>query len=441
MTDTSPIRLPILYMLDSKGEIRQWQTWTELNEDGTAVEMNESGIQGGSLSGIPITVVKGTNIGKSNETTPLQQANKRIQAKYDKKIREGYVTNLAEFTQQGVMLALPWQTSKHRMSKIAFHQPKLDGIRCKFINKSDDFVLMSRSNKEFKPFLRDLDCFRFLAENTREYDERDGELYIHGVEFNDIASLVMGYKMTTEEFLEYCTDTEEGLRVDLKVKEILELVYIGDFCPVQDPQVSAPKFDESVGAIEIGRNAGWIFPGHSIADVQLIGTSELQYWVYDIPDHENVFEQRSIGLPEYADASDVGIVPVIPVEFDIDDIEEVNANYVAQGFEGTIVRNPASLYAFGNRSPGLLKYKLFFDAEWIITGYEIDREGNPTFKFMSDAGYEFLVRPTGDRALRRRLLADAPSLIGSRATLRYQKLFEETLIPQFARMLSIRDYE
>lgn len=443
---------PVLYKLDSKGITRVWRSWSVQNSDGTAVENNESGIEGGTLSGIPITVLAGKNIGKKNETTALQQVNKKIESKYTKKIREGYVLDLAEFTQQGVMAAHEWKVSKHRMSQIALHQPKLDGIRLKVLkDSSGNMTLMSKSNKEFKPFLYDMPWANHLRYNLEPSEEIDGEMYIHGLDLNEIASLVMSYKYNQEELLEFCEDTDEGLKISLKSKQILDLVYTGTFQPEAEVILQdngsfkkTTSFADSMGAIETVKNKGWTFPGFTIEDVQVLGTTDLEYWVFDCPDTESTAEERNFNLAERWDNEDSrahNIFTVIAEEFNIDDIAEINAAHIGNDFEGTMVRLPSGLYAFGERSAVLQKYKLFHDSEWEITGYELDLEGNPTFKFISDAGIEFSSRPTGNRAWRAQLLADMDQLIGKRATLRYQMLFQETLVPQFSRCIAIRDYE
>ena len=435
---------PVLFKVDSKGVTRVWRAWTILNEDGTATEHNESGIEGGKLSGIPITILTGKNIGKKNETTTLQQANSSIATKYKKKLREGYVESIDDFVQQGVMKAHEWRVSKHRMSKFALKQPKLDGIRCKAILRDGEFTLMSKSNKEFKQFLYNTPWAEHFRSTMEDNTEVDGEMYIHGIELNEIASLVMSYKLTTLEFAEYCEDTDEGLLVNLKKKDIIDQVYVGSFYPMQDPTTKNPEFDPSIECVEVGRNKGWVFPGVTLSDVELIGTDQLNYWAFDVPDDYNSAEERNAILAERWDNEEslaCGIIPVIAEEFDIDDIEAVTAEYVEDGFEGTIIRLPSGLYAFGERTAALQKYKKFFDQEWEITGYSLDREGNPNFTFISDTGASFESRPIGNRAWRAKLLRDMDDIIGKKATIRYQKLFEETLVPQFSRVIAIRDYE
>ena len=442
---------PVLYKIDSKGVTRVWRAWTTLEDDGSAIENNESGILDGVLSGIPIKVTKGKNIGRANETTPLQQANKNIASKLDKKLKEGYVESLEEYTQFGVMAAHPWAVRKKDMSPIALHQPKLDGIRCKAVMSDGNLALFSRSNKEFKPFLRELPWYQYLSENMENREEVDGEFYIHGLELNEIASLVMSYKLDQSELLGLSEDTDEGLLINLPAKEILDLIYTGYFQP--EPEMveqsngsfrKANRFADSMNAIEVGRNKGWIFPGYTIEDLLVIGSSQLEYWLFDCPDSISSAEERNQRLADKwqnNEAERNNLMVVVADEFNIEDIEEVNAYWIGQGFEGTMVRKPSGLYRFGQRSADLLKFKLFYDAEWVIQDYELDREGNPTFVFISDAGTEFRCRPKGSRSWRAKLLSEIDQVIGQPATIQYQTLYQESLVPQFGRVVSIRNYE
>ena len=413
----------ILYKLDSKGAVRQWRAWTVEHLDGSATEYTESGLEGGTLSGIPITLTKGKNIGRKNETTPIQQADLNTLSKYNKKIRAGYVEDISEYTQKGVMAAQEWSTSRHRMSPIALHQPKLDGIRCK-PERNGGFRLISKSNKEFKPFLYETPWALSLAEKLTEGEEVDGEMYIHGVELQDIASLVMSYKRGQEELLDLSIDTEDGLLVKLSPKNMRDLVHTNDF-PVDDYEITSE---------------GILYPGMSTGDLSVVGTNDLEFWLFDVPDETSTAEERNLNVARW-DFPEDKIIPVVASEFNIEDIISVNEEHVHNGFEGTMVRLPAGLYAFGKRSAVLLKFKLFHDSEWEITGHTIDREGNPVFTFISDAGVQFSSRPTGTRAWRKKVLHDIESLVGTSATIRYQMLFQESLVPQFSRVIAIRDYE
>ena len=74
-------------------------------------------------------------IGKNNETSPEQQAKLEAEAKYTKKLDEGYFLTKDEALSEIVILpTLAHEYSDHsdkiNWSKPVYVQPKLDGMRC-----------------------------------------------------------------------------------------------------------------------------------------------------------------------------------------------------------------------------------------------------------------------------------------------------------------------
>lgn len=178
---------PVLYKYTQKGQVQQWQIFAENDSFWT-----EEGIKGGKLTTSLPTVCKAKNVGRSNETTPEQQAKMEAQAKWQKKVDGGYNEVLtAEKKFFEPMLA-------HELSKYekllftvpTFIQPKLDGIRCIL----EDGKLTTRNGKPI------VACNHLAI----PYYTLDGELYNHDLknDFNKIVSLVKKTKPTTEEEIE-----------------------------------------------------------------------------------------------------------------------------------------------------------------------------------------------------------------------------------------------
>lgn len=179
--------LPILYKYTSKGQVQQWQIFTKGDRFWT-----EEGIQGGKLTTSLPTICKGKNIGRANETSPEEQAEKEAQAKWQKKVDSGYNEELsAEKKFFEPMLAHELSKYKELLFTVpTFIQPKLDGLRA--ISQEDK--LESRNGKPYvaSPHLYQS---KFIL---------DGELYNHELhdDFNKIVSLCKKQKPTTEEFKE-----------------------------------------------------------------------------------------------------------------------------------------------------------------------------------------------------------------------------------------------
>lgn len=178
---------PILYKYTSTGQIQQWQIFVEKNSFYT-----EEGIKDGKLTKSLPTYCEGKNIGKANETTPEQQAEKEAQAKWQKKIDSGYnevLTKKKKFFEP--MLAHEFSKYEKLLFTVkSFIQPKLDGLRC----ISEDNSLTSRNGK---PYLSSPHLYqdKFIL---------DGELYNHEYhdDFNKIVSLCKKQKPDEEELKE-----------------------------------------------------------------------------------------------------------------------------------------------------------------------------------------------------------------------------------------------
>ena len=73
-----------LYSKDNKGDLRVWSIYTEGSE-----VVVKYGKLGGKITEKRYTA-EGKSIGKSNETTPEQQAILEAEAKYVKQFKSGY---------------------------------------------------------------------------------------------------------------------------------------------------------------------------------------------------------------------------------------------------------------------------------------------------------------------------------------------------------------
>jgi ATP-dependent DNA ligase len=126
-----------------------------------------------------------------------------------------------------------------------------------------------------------------------------------------------------------------------------------------------------------------------------------------------------------------------------DDVASLHATYVAEGYEGLILRNTAASYAAGQRSVGLQKYKEFEDAEYTVVGFK-EGEGSETgcviWICVTEEGKEFSVRPRGTREERTEAYGHATDRVGKALTVRFQELTDAG-IPRFPVGIEFRDYE
>ena len=114
-----------------------------------------------------------------------------------------------------------------------------------------------------------------------------------------------------------------------------------------------------------------------------------------------------------------------------------------QGFEGTMIRDPFSVYEVGQRSNYLLKYKDFQTEEYEIvgakTGHGRDADA-VVWVCKTQDGQQFTVRPEGTIAQREEHYKNYKEYIGKMLTVRFQNLTTQK-VPRFPVGVVIRDYE
>lgn len=180
------MKLPKLYRQSKSGKIRQWQVWTEGNKIWT-----EYGQVGGKLHK-DYKEAEAKNVGRSNETTPQEQAEKEAQALWTKKLDRKYSETIEEAKQPDYfpMLAKPFD-----QDKIVYPcdvQRKLDGVRCLAYWEEGEIKLMSRGGKFYDACSHIAEEIAGIMPENTDY-VLDGEIYNHELGFQHISSRVKKY--------------------------------------------------------------------------------------------------------------------------------------------------------------------------------------------------------------------------------------------------------
>lgn len=126
---------------------------------------------------------------------------------------------------------------------------------------------------------------------------------------------------------------------------------------------------------------------------------------------------------------------------DEDDLKVLHDQFVGEGYEGAIVRLREGPYRVGYRSSDLLKYKMFDDGEFKLTGCKPGKgkfKDVPIFECTMKNGKTFDVTPRGTAEVRKELLRTAKSLMGKMYTVRYFGFTDEG-IPRFPVGIGVRE--
>jgi len=185
--------LPTLYKKASSSKIQMWSIRVNKN-----IIIVEHGQVGGKIQHNEETIKEGKNIGRSNETSPAEQALAEATSKWEGKIKKGYVeqidrANAGEKDIDGAydcMLAHKFADQGHKIKYPAATQPKLNGHRCLATIENGVATLWSRTRKPITS------CPHIIKELEALYPKglhkKDGELYNHAYKdkFEELASLI-----------------------------------------------------------------------------------------------------------------------------------------------------------------------------------------------------------------------------------------------------------
>ena len=393
--------LPTIYGVEKNGKTKVWTARIYRDVlNGFAMAEIEYGQLDGKKQTTSREYTEGKNLGKKNETTPLQQCLSETRRKWqDKMDKEGYslvipnsetqTTNATIGTNANKvfpMLAHTYEppSSKNKKNGIVFPcyvQPKLDGLRCicylvpngSSSSGEPKVVAQSRTGAYFETVEHICAELRpILLKNPGLI--LDGELYTPDMPFEELVGLIKRKKATTT-------------------------------------------------------NAN--------ANIHCI-----KYHIYDIVVDGVPYSERHDRIVQIADGPKchLEVVHTQPIH-DLNAFQQAFGEYVASGYEGIMLRNVAGPYRQNYRSHDLQKYKEFVEAEYPIVGFkEADGRDKGTVVWVCATAEcrQFSVRPRGTQEQRRQWFQDGHKYQGKLLTVIYQEL-SELNVPRFPVGKAIRD--
>ena len=369
--------------LHGEGVLGKTKVWTISVEDRDAsgVIIITRGYLDGKMQVSEKVISQGKNIGKKNETTPLQQAVSEARASWIKMKESGYseaikeeIDNTASVRGKGIVAEVPLPMLAHEYHKRGkgfpfpcFTQPKLDGTRCVGIPGRGLFSRLRKTIPHMEHIIAEL--------NRLPVDLiLDGELYTNELTFQEIVGLVKRETLKAG-------DLEKQQKIKYHVYDLIQ----GD------------SYEKRHLVLQT------LFASHSF--------------------------QHLVLVPTFGCGSEA-------------EMKEQHARFVSDGYEGIMLRNPAGIYK-NVRSVDLLKYKEFFDDEYEVVGFkegEGGEKGCVLWTCKTEKGETFHCRPRGTREDRTELFQKGASYIGKKLTVRFQELTDDG-IPRFPVGIAFRDYE
>ena len=325
----------------------------KLSEDNVVAYWCETSFIGGkNTRRSPTFVLGGKNIGKKNETNVITQALSEIKSSIDKKIKNGYKSNMEDLDKVGAtnnleqkyeskkiapvgtpypLLIHKWEDKKKhiKFSPYALVQPKLDGLRV-LIDSDGNCISRGMTLYNQENFTK---IIKNLPNKMDKNWVLDGEFYSHDLTLQEINSIVRSGKND---------DRLQFWAFDLIVKNKPDMKYADRLDLLKNFIKSLPK------------------------------------------EAKKYFE----------------LTPTFMVKTE-DEYSELHKKFISEGYEGSVIKNNDFLYVYANkkhRSSYALKRKDFIDKEFKLVDIKPGEKGAEkdmaifTFKLGKKT---FDVRPVG----------------------------------------------
>lgn len=380
----------------STGKMKQWSV-SVVEENGCGVIIVERGYEGGKLQNSRKVVQEGKNLGKKNATTAVQQAIQEARSQWLKMKESGYATrdvgDVGDVGDCADMAGTEAETEEEEKSR-----GKGQDVSVPSVMLAHDYHKRGK-DIQFPCFVQPkLDGTRCVGVPGKGLFSRNKKAYPH---------------------LEHIRRELDRLPPNI----------------VLDGELYSEEltFQEIVGLVK----SETLKPGD--AEKQL----KIQLHVYDII-CDLSYEARNINLKLLLRRLRAQHMVFVPTErcSGEDDMKKKHAEYMAQGYEGIMLRNGQGLYR-GVRSTDLQKYKEFLDSEYKIVGFQEGQgqeAGCIIWQCETESGSQFSCRPRGTREERKQLFLEGSCHVGKMLTVRYQEETDDGL-PRFPVGVGLRDYE
>lgn len=304
-----------LYKRDNSGKIRRWHAEIK-EEDGRVWTRTVSALLMGQENVSSWKEIFSKNVGRSNETSALDQAKSEIESMITLRKRKGYTEDLDAVDEALAETFKPMLADKYEKRtpdfKIkTYSQPKLDGMRC--IARADG--LWSRTGKK-------IETVPHVWKALETFFDRhplaviDGELYNHDLrdDFNSLMSMLRKGKPTDRDLLQ----TSKMVQ-------------------------------------------------YHVYDAMFENSPELHF-----TDRFHIMQQQICAIHTVMHQTPIRFVQTELVS-DQETLDEIYADYLQNGFEGQMIRLDAPYE--NKRSKYLIKRKEFQDEEFPVIAVE-EGEGN-----------------------------------------------------------------
>ena len=351
--------MEVLYSVSKTGKILVWQAMLspDLNDDGHLEITITSGQQEGKKVNKVRLVKSGKNIGRANETTIQRQAADELDRLYTKQYDKGYVNDITK-------VSATKQVGEVKKPQLAHKYPDKAHKLC-----AGEFILT-------QPKIDGVRCFITMTEDGLRFTSRTGKpiptVPRIASEIGD--KLPMGHIMDGELYIE-----------GYELQDIVSVVL-----PTKNKKTEELK----------GVMLHWY-------DYIPVGKEDESYT-------SRFIESDLVFNPSIINKLKCDLFCEVTLEATFD-------RYIAEGYEGMMLRDSTEGYKFGTRTNALQKYKKMHTEEFqIIDIIESPQDNAPRFVCDLRNGNTVTVRLVGDKEENMKYLDNKEEYLGKWMTVKYQ---------------------
>ena len=392
----------------STGKTKVWFIRV-FGRDGHGIIQTVHGYQGGKMQTNEKRITVGKNVGKRNETTPFEQAELEARATWQKKVDSGYSPSGYAESFYDALEDEPSAMSASAVPK-ATAMPKVTAVpKVASSAKAVDVEVPS-------PML------------AHDYNKRGKDIvypcYIQR-KFDGTRCIGIPQKGL------FSRNRKSYPHLDHIVEELR--LFPPGFVLDGELYSTTLTFQEIVGMVK----------RVTLKDGDAEKQRQIKYFVYDIVS-DSPYSVRFLQLQTLFQQHHFQHLVLVDTEMCASEeaMKESHARYVAEGYEGIMLRNATGVYR-GVRSKELQKYKEFQDDEYEVVDFrqgEGQEEGCVLWVCRTPSGIPFSVRPRGTREDRAVLYQKGADYVGQMLTVRFQELTDDG-VPRFPVGIAFRDYE
>ena len=272
--------------------------------------------------------------------------------------------------------------------------------------------------------------------------EKDPEEYSEEELFSILGEIVTGQDGVPKPMLAKQVDKVTNTKIfdkewlaSRKIDGLRCLIYMGNDGELHTASRGAMNYDAAMYEIlshpdlinVFKENPGFIMDGeayhhfwslqqlNSIARTQktAVDYSVLQFYWYDIVDTNSIFDERLSFMRDIRDQLDLSFEPErefesgdLRIQFvpqvlvkGYDNMLKLHNQYVEEGWEGLVVRDPDKVYRPNGRTNDMIKIKVYKSEDFKVIDYELGLRGSEDMVFVCEMpdGRTFKAKPLGDR--------------------------------------------